>query len=271
MIKQLPFTLLLFISFKTFTQETRKFLYASLTDEIGLVSNAHIINLNTNQGTFSNENGQFRILAQPNDSLRISFVGYETKKVRLSHKHFGIQKTVFKLQKITIELDEVQIKKHYLTGFISIDIKQTPKDSIGDLVGKLVSNIKGLKFYDIVNMPIGEDEMHLVKVKAPGVPNSFSGVALASIDIGGKKHQEEKKLLEILKEKEKFPKKLLSEFGSVFFFKKLKIPKENYLHFLEYCDSLGIEKLYKQGNILKVIDILQQESVGYLKIIHKKE
>ena len=76
MIKQLPITLLLLLTLQITAQENRKFLYASIYDEIGTVSNTHIINLNTQQGTFTNDNGEFRILTKPNDSLQISFVGY---------------------------------------------------------------------------------------------------------------------------------------------------------------------------------------------------
>jgi hypothetical protein len=58
--------------------------------------------------------------------------------------------------------------------------------------------------------------------------------------------------------------------GEDFFFIQLKIPKERYYHFLEYCNPLGIEKKYKNGEILEVIEILKNESSNYLKIINKK-
>ena len=64
-----------------------------------------------------------------------------------------------------------------------------------------------------------------------------------------------------------FPYKILSELGEKFFFEKLKIPIENYFHFLEYCNPLGIEDLHNQGRFLEVIKILQTESISYLKII----
>ena len=50
----------------------------------------------------------------------------------------------------------------------------------------------------------------------------------------------------------------------------LKIPKEKYFHFLEYCNPLGVEDLYKT-NKLKVITILKKESKTYLAILSKKE
>lgn len=71
--------------------------------------------------------------------------------------------------------------------------------------------------------------------------------------------------------KENFPKMLISEFGSSFFFNDLKIPKEKYYHFLEYCNPLDIELLYKNGNVLEVIKILQEQSITYLKSINLQE
>nr|WP_299033930.1 carboxypeptidase-like regulatory domain-containing protein [uncultured Tenacibaculum sp.] len=122
-MKKLLIILCFVSSIKILSQERRTFLYASIYDEIGTVSNTHIINLNTKQGTFTNNNGEFRILAKPNDSLQISFVGYETKIFKVDSKHFGIQQNKIELKKVAIELDEVEIKKHNLLGYISSDTK----------------------------------------------------------------------------------------------------------------------------------------------------
>jgi len=66
-----------------------------------------------------------------------------------------------------------------------------------------------------------------------------------------------------------FPYKVLSELWEKFFFEKLKIPVDNYFHFLEYCNPLGVEKLHEENNILELIKIFEKESISYLKIIKK--
>lgn len=68
-----------------------------------------------------------------------------------------------------------------------------------------------------------------------------------------------------------FPKEILQELGEDFFFKDLKIPKEKYQHFLEYCDIIAISSIYKKGKLLQVIQILQDNSVTYLKSINKND
>lgn len=63
---------------------------------------------------------------------------------------------------------------------------------------------------------------------------------------------------------------ILKEFGEKYFFSILKIPKEKYYHFLETCNPLGIEELYKEGKKLEVIEILNKEAKEYLlNNIHK--
>ncbi|REH47450.1 carboxypeptidase-like protein [Tenacibaculum gallaicum] len=119
----LPSIICLFFIIKATAQESRKFFYATIQDEVSTVPNAHIINLNTKQGTFTNNNGEFRILAKANDTIQITFVGYETKKFMVGVNHFGIQENSILLKKVPIELDEVEVKKHNLLGYISSDSK----------------------------------------------------------------------------------------------------------------------------------------------------
>ena len=119
----LPSIICLFFIIKATAQESRKFFYATIQDEVSVVSNAHVINLNTKQGTFTNNNGEFRVLAKANDTLQISFVGYETKNFVVDVNHFGMQENYIQLKKVPIELDEVAIKKHNLLGHISSDTK----------------------------------------------------------------------------------------------------------------------------------------------------
>lgn len=272
MIKQLPITLLLLLTLQITAQEKRKFLYASVHDEIASVPNAHIINLNTKQGTFTNDNGGFRILAKPNDSLQISFVGYETKIIKVETANFGIEEHKIKLKKTAIELDEVEVKKHNLLGVVSADVKVTPEDiAYVKSRGALDFSMIDFKKPVITNIDV------IDRGKAPNARKTtdptakFAGIG-GGVSLGKDKYSENKrKVRKEISYKENFPKMLLSEFGSYFFFQELKIPKDKYLHFLEYCNPKGIEKLYRDGNIFKVIDVLRKESISYLNIIHEKE
>ncbi|CAM1333042.1 carboxypeptidase-like regulatory domain-containing protein [Tenacibaculum aestuariivivum] len=123
MKKLLLFVLVLLSFLKIQSQENRTFLYGEVKDKIGVLFKANVINLNTKQGTFTNKNGEFKILAKLNDSLKISFVGYKPKVFVVKINYFGIQKNTFNLLKIIYKLDEVHLKKHNLLGFLTSDSK----------------------------------------------------------------------------------------------------------------------------------------------------
>lgn len=252
------------------SQEQQKVFFGKISDELGALSRVHIINKNNNSVTSSNEDGEFRIFAKPKDTLHFTSVGYKSKIMVLQTSDFGINEKQIKLQAEIIELDEIEIKKHNLIGSIESDIKQTPKNRIEEMVNKLNFNIQNMDYKAIKEMGYGKDELHLRKAPIQMLPNTFQGISLTAESpnfIGIRK----KKLRKKIKFKEEFPKKLLSEFGEKFFFETLKIPKEKYYHFLEYCNPLGIEDLYKNRQILKMISIIEQESKSYLKIINEKE
>ncbi|WP_275316251.1 carboxypeptidase-like regulatory domain-containing protein [Tenacibaculum bernardetii] len=260
------------ISFKIFAQENRKFIYATIKDKIGAVSNAHIINLKTNQGTYTDEEGEFRILAKVNDSLQISFVGYKTTFFKVKIKNFGLFKNEIILEKEALELDEIILKKHDLIGSLGVDAKKTPKD-IGKDKSKSALDFSMIDFEKVVSTTVDAID----RSKAPNMQKQtdptakFAGVG-GGFNSGPDKYAAEKRRVrKEIKYKENFPNMLISQFGEKFFFGELKIPKEKYHHFLAYCNSLNIEELYKDGKVLEMLKILQQESISYLKIINSPE
>lgn len=262
MNKKLLFLFLL-LPFWAASQNNREILYGVVNDTDGVLADVHIINLNTKQGTHTNKEGVFRVFAKEKDIIQISFVGYETKIITLTEANFGLSDNKFPLQKSNIELDEVVVKRHNLTGNLSADIKQVPKDTIAEIVDNLESSILNLDYEAIMNMPIGADEIHLAK---PSTVGGFSGVG-GGIPIPYKKDIERRKLKKDISFKEKFPQKILTLLGKDFFFNQLKIPKDKYYHFIEYCSFKNIEELFKNEEILELIRTLQEESITYHKVI----
>ena len=260
------------ISFKVFSQKKRNFLYATIKDKLDAVYNAHIINLSTKQGTFSNQEGKFRILAKATDSLQITFVGYKTTVFEVTIKHFGILQNTIHLKKEVIELNEIVLKKHNLIGALTIDAKKTPKN-IGKDRSESALDFSMINFEEKIIRQIDAID----RSKAPNMQKQtdptakFAGIGIGYTEGIDQYGAAKRRLRKETKYKEAFPKMLISEFGEKFFFVDLKIPKEKYYHFLEYCNPLDIENLYKKGNVLLVIKILKQESKSYLNIINLPE
>jgi hypothetical protein len=264
------FFLLLFFQL-SFSQEKRIEMNGVIINQSskGLV-NSHIINLTTNEGTVSDDNGTFTIQAKKGDWIQITNIQFLGKKIRVTNGNFKARfLRVYLLPKTNL-LEEVEIKKK-LKGVLSFDTTNKQKDTIKDQMKSIVDYIMGLGFDNIMNMGMGKDERHLQKpTVTPGQLPGFKGVGgsvlIPYADL--KKKRADRKFISF---KEKFPKELKKIFGEHFFFERLKIPKEKYYHFIEYCTSLGIEELYKDKKHLDILKILLKASESYLHLLEKSK
>lgn len=258
----------LLLSFSTSSQERNIQIKGKLIDSLGIVKDANIININSNQGTSSSNIGTFEIYASQGDSLQISTIQHQTKIVRIGQLNYHNKILLIQLELKTYTLDSFDLKKHNLTGRLSIDLKSVPKCK-KDSILKLTMDFSNINFNHI-DIRIDEN----VRATPPKVrvdPNTkfegFNFMALfSSIKSKRSRINKEKKLYNT-----NFQKKIMDELGEAYFFKNLKIPKDKYQHFLAYCNLLEIEKLYYNGRLLEVIQILEDKSITYHKSIRKKD
>ncbi|MEE9408562.1 MAG: hypothetical protein V3V28_10870 [Polaribacter sp.] len=268
MAKKLLLTfLLILLSFSSFSQERKTILNGKVLDSLGVVKNANIINLKTNQGTFSSDIGSFRIFVSEGDSLRISSVQHITKKIVITKNNLKNKNITITLKANTYILDEFDLKRHNLTGRLGIDSKSVPTNKKDSLLSDVMD-------FSNINMKIVEADDYIDKRVRPQIVNTdptkkFVGAG-GFVSMPFKYSERLWALRKKLALNKAFPYKILSELGDSFFFDKLKIPVDNYFHFLEYCNPLGIENLHKEGKILELIKVLQTESISYLKIIEKE-
>jgi hypothetical protein len=256
-----------------FSQNKQHLIKGLIRDSINIVKNANVLNLHTKEGSFSSDEGTFEILASLGDSIQISSVPHKTKTVVVSIQDINKQSLKIYLKVKTIVLDEIEIKQNNLTGSLTSDLKKAPtkiRDSILAKNIKYIVNAKSgsLTFDDVDRAtppPNDVDPISNLAGSAIG-PGSGGGGGGGLADKFILKERAKKAHLAYIRA---FPKKILSDLGEDFFFSKLKIPKQRYFHFLEYCNPLGIEKKYKNGQVLEVIKILKDESKSYLKIINK--
>lgn len=267
MNKKLLLFAIFLISIKSVSQEDRKPFYGEIYDELGVLSGTHIINITTKNATYSNENGEFRIPVKVGDTLKITSIGYKTLFITSSEKHLSIAKNRFKMTRDIVELDEIKVKSHNLTGSLALDFKRIPKDKKAVALANTMDfsniNMKAKTRDDYVDKRVRPHIVQTDPVSANAGAGSSVGVPFGS----------SKKLWALRRElnfKESFPSKLLNEFGEGFFFQKLKIPVENYTQFITYCSYLNIEKLYQENKKLEVIQILRKENINFLKSIKKE-
>lgn len=257
--------LMLALVFTANSQSKRYIITGKITDSLGVIKNANIINLNTYQGTFSSDQGLYRIFVSKGDTLRVSSIQYKAKKIFISEEIIDKRELDIKLNTNVYTLDEFELKRNQLLGRLGIDTKDVPRDVQDSLLRKVM---------DFSNVNFKEKDFTIDEIKKakPPLVNTMEG-AMPMAGAGAKigmpfKHSERLwALRNKLNQKRQFPYKIMSELGEKFFFDELKIPIENYFHFLEYCNPLGIEDLHKENRMLELIKILRAESVSYLKII----
>jgi hypothetical protein len=249
-----------------FSQEKNKIISGQVSDSLGIVKNANIINLKTKQGTFSSDEGLFRIFVSEGDSLKVSSVQHIPKMIFITKQLIKGKNIQVLLNSNIYTLDTFELKRHDLSGRLGIDTKAVPNNKKDSLLSKVM---------DFSNINFKQKDQTIdgnIRAKPPvnnTDPNSRFVGAGASVTIPFKDSERLWALRRELAQKRAFPFKILSELGEKFFFDELKIPIEKYFHFLEYCNPLGIEKLHKEGELLEIIKILRTESVSYLIIIEE--
>ncbi|QVY65527.1 hypothetical protein [Polaribacter sp. Q13] len=263
----------LFLFFTTLTslaQERQTLIAGRVLDSLGVVKRANIINLKTNQGTFSFDDGRFQIHVSLGDSLRFSTIQHVTQIITINKEIIDNKALIVRLKFNTYVLDEFELKRNNLTGKLALDVKNIPTEEKYALL-KSNMDFSNVDFSIVDHRIDANDRVKSTPVNT--VANSYSGINAGGLIQGlfsSKKFEKSQLLDEKFDRKKAFRNKILSELGEDFFFEKLKIPKEKYFHFLDYCDYLDLDKIYNENKILKLIEIFQKESIPYLKILKEE-
>ena len=265
---KLSLIILIIYSTTLLAQKDKFWLYGKLKDSSSVVKNANIVNLKTNIGTFSNDFGDYKIIVSIGDTLQYSSVQHKT--IYRIINNFVYRSEVLDVFMIssTYELDEVVLRRNDLDGFLSLDLKKTPEDRRAEALKKTM-NFSG------VNMNIIYNGDYIDQRVRPPMNNvdpiaMFAGAG-GGVSIPFKYSEKLWALRRDINFREKFPKMLLSEFGETFFENDLKIPTGKYYSFLEYCNPLGIENLFKENRKIELINLLKKESITYLLLINENE
>lgn len=89
---------------------------------------SHVLNLNTVTGTSTDFKGKFEIATSVNDTLMISYIGYQSIKLKITNDLVRGNELSITLHEKADEISEVTVKTHQLIGVLEVDVKQVPKD-----------------------------------------------------------------------------------------------------------------------------------------------
>ena len=128
------FILCLFLSLSAFSQKDRipktmlkgQIIHA---EDSRVLSAAHVLNLNSVQGTITNDKGYFELPTKVNDTILVSYLGYSSIKIKITNDLLKADNELeIALYEKPEEVKEVIIKSTKLIGVLEIDVKQVPKD-----------------------------------------------------------------------------------------------------------------------------------------------
>lgn len=92
------------------------------------LAGANIFNLNSVIGEVSDDQGKFEIETKANDTIYISYIGFQSIKLKITHDLLKGNELVIELHQKTENLKEVVVNATKLIGVLEIDAKNVPKD-----------------------------------------------------------------------------------------------------------------------------------------------
>lgn len=141
MLKKILYSVLFLLSIQGFSQEiknsdTLKKSSILVTLRGQLIDNAkkqpligaHLFNLNSVIGTISDDKGMFELATTVNDTIYVSYLGYQSIKLKITNDLLKGNELVIELYERTEQMDEIVVSSHKLIGVLEIDAKNVPKD-----------------------------------------------------------------------------------------------------------------------------------------------
>ena len=95
------------------------------------LQNVHVLNLSKVVGTITDSEGVFEINASVADTLYFSYIGYKPLKIVVTNDLIKYENNdlTINLTELALALEEVVITPYKLTGYLEIDVKNTPINS----------------------------------------------------------------------------------------------------------------------------------------------
>jgi hypothetical protein len=206
------------------------------------IENVELINLNTEKSAFSNNAGEFSILAKPKDIIVFASRLYEVKRITVQPESLNNPLQIITLIKKPEELNEVIVKK---INWKRIGSDKNASNQIA--LDKMQSQIKNPFIYD-GSIPYGMD---------------FIKIGKLLIDLFKKDKKVTKKQIPEIK----FDELAKNTFYEEYCAKTLKLKSDQIALFIQFCDADPKSKMVaKNYNTLEMMDFLFQKSIEFKKL-----
>jgi hypothetical protein len=247
------FLLLSQISFSQNKEEVSKVTGTITNDNSNLpVANVNIINLNKVTGAVSDEKGFFEINVSVSDTLILSYIGFQTLKIKVTNDWVKNKTTKIQMTEKAIALEEIIIQPYYLTGYLEVDSKLIPSPN----------NYR----YSISGLPQGYEAGEYAPNAFGNILGSMFNPADKLYNFFGKKGKELKRMKQIKKD-DTVRNLLESKFDRETLAVLLGIDKKEIAEILDHCNYS--ESFIKTANDLQIMDAISGCYEDY-KILKKK-
>ncbi len=242
-------------------QENIVELTGAVTSQNNSVSNILVVNINSKKSTITNIKGVFSIEVKSHDTLQFSAVHYRTKEIIIIDEVLNQKTILVDLEEKIVNLDEVVILPHNLTGQVALDIKtfDTKPVITSSSLGLPKANIKVKTKNERLLFEADDGKL----IKFYGVAATINVTKLINTISGRTKELKDRILLDKYIKIENeidnlFSKKVLS--------KELGIPQMNIADFLDFClNQPDFSKLRDTTNALQILEYFKSKSYEYKK------
>jgi hypothetical protein len=206
------------------------------------IKNVHVLNNTGLKGTFTNSSGVFILPVKIGDTLILSHINFNNKRIIISIAEKVTKKISISVNSKTHTLNEISLKKR--KGIFYVDPQIIPQSMVNKTTYKfLYANTKA-------------------KPENKNVLRLESGLAINLVSLIHTFNGKRKKIKELKNAKirdQKFD-NLRDQFQDSFFYVSLKIRKGCINQFLEYCIEEGIYSYREKDDSIKLTNYLIQKS-----------
>jgi hypothetical protein len=235
------------------SQENRSMISGTVRSDTTKIENAHVINKTSNRGSITNALGKFKISATVGDTLIISDIQYKGKIIVLDERHIASADLDIELEVQTEELEEV-VLQHYGNMAEELGLPNAGKEPLTKVE-------RNLNAYSQKSTPMVILQALLFK---PGGIDDIYNI----ISGNRKRDRKLKQLLEDDLRKEEnssLANRIRKEFQDDFFLREVKIPEELIESYILFCIPKGLDRLFKEGRLIEVIDIFLKSKEEFMR------
>lgn len=205
------------------------------------LDNVNIVNLNQLKGSVTNNKGEFSITAKINDTLFLSYLGFETINVPVTSDWLKYGEVTIAMTERSIALEQVVVNDNKLTGYLEIDAKRAP--------------IYTTRRYSISGLPQAYEAGDGSSTAITRVLGSIFNPADFLYNVFGKKGKSLRKLRKI-KEQDELRVLLQSKYDRETLVNLLQMDKINIEAILRNCDYS--KEFIENSNDLQILDAISE-------------